>query len=941
MSTDRTAENAIPNKDKRPSAVRGLDAIGTSGGSTQKFADVEAIERLEDAERRYHAIFDSAIDSGIIALDLDGLVTNWSRGAERLFGWTEAEMLGQHADRIFTPEDREAGIPASEIENARRDGRASDERWHLRKDGSRFFAHGALTPLSGTRVAGFVKAVRDVTDQHASRAALEEARLRAELMTAASRLGTFDYDLVQGTLTWDDNCRALFGLPPGAPVTYAEAFLQGVHPDDRGPAEAAVDVALDPASGGKVEVEYRTIGIEDGKVRHVAARGQMFFEDGRAVRLLGTVQDVTDARIAEARLRETEQRLRLANRATNDAIWDWDLVSNHVTWNEAVERAYGHRLADVLPTGEWWIGHIHPDDRERIEDSIHAVIDGEGSDWTDEYRFLRADGGHTEVLDRGYVLRDAEGRAIRMIGAMFDQTDRKRIEASLREEATGLAEQVEQSRGELERLWASSPDLLLVIDFNGFFRRVNPAWTTVLGYTADELVGHHVNEFVIGDDHAQTTDAYTLAASGGSPTVVNRYRHKDGSLRWISWAAAPSGELTYATGRDITGEIEAHEALRQTEEALRQAQKVEAVGQLTGGVAHDFNNLLTVIRGSVDLLRRHGLPEDKRARYIDAIADTAERATRLTNQLLAFARRSALQPQVFDAAANLLALETMLRTLGGSRIETTFDLSDAPYWVETDPSQFDTAIVNMAVNARDAMAGEGTLSLRVSRVDTLPPVRGHAAVDKPHVAVSLTDTGTGIAPDQIDQIFEPFFTTKDVGQGTGLGLSQVFGFAKQSLGEVEVRSEVGRGSTFTLYLPEAAAPLINAVGASETEPLPRGACILVVEDNRNVGEFATHALAELGHESYWAQDAEAALAKLKQDAEQFDLVFTDVVMPRRSGIELAEEIARQYPKLPVVLTSGYSHVLAQEGSRGFPLLRKPYSIEELASFLADAVKDKR
>ncbi|MBW6526404.1 PAS domain S-box protein [Sphingomonas sp. RHCKR7] len=894
----------------------------------QALALDEARRRSEKLEERYQAIVDSAIDNAIIAMDADGNVTSWSKGAERIFGWSEAEMIGQPADRFFTPEDRAAGVPDREFNGARAAGRASDERWHLRKDGSRFFAHGAMTPLRGTEAAGFVKAVRDITAEHETKAALESARGRAAMMTHAARLGTFDYDLTSGDLAWDEGCRALFGLSPDANVTYEGAFLRGLHPDDRAGADAAVASALDPEGDGVFETEYRTVGIADGRLRFVAARGQAFFADGRALRLLGTVQDVTEARLAERRLRETEQRLRFANRATNDPIWDWDLVADQVTWNEAIRTCFGHSLDTVNPSGAWWLDHIHPEDRERIATSIHAVIDHGHIDWSDDYRFRRADGSYADVRDRGYVIRDDEGRPLRMIGAMLDQSDRVRTERTLRDEAVVLA-------GEVERLWTASPDLLVVMASDGTYRRVNPAWGTILGYDEDELVGAAATALSHPDESRATEGALVTAQQGDLSSFSQKVRHKDGSYRLIDWAAATRDDEIFAIGRDITEKRAAENTLRQTEEALRQSQKVEAVGQLTGGVAHDFNNLLTVIRGSVDLLRRPNISDERRARYIDAIADTTDRATKLTGQLLAFARRQALKPEVIDASHHIDALQDMLRTLTGSRIETRYDLLAEPALVLADPSQFDTAIVNMAVNGRDAMDSEGTLTIAVRLVDRVPAVRAHPPVDGAHVAISITDTGSGIPAERIGQIFEPFFTTKGVGHGTGLGLSQVIGFAKQSSGDVAVSSEVGAGAVFTLYLPVAAPdPQRSAVSVAPTRNLRAGSCILIVEDNKDVGEFATQALAELGHQSLWVSDADAALVELGVAPDRFDVVFTDVVMPGRSGIELAEEVTRLFPALPVVLTSGYSHILAEKGSSGYELLRKPYSLDELSGALA-------
>lgn len=380
------------------------------------------------------------------------------------------------------------------------------------------------------------------------------------------------------------------------------------------------------------------------------------------------------------------------------------------------------------------------------------------------------------------------------------------------------------------------------------------------------------------------------------------------------------------------------------EEALRQAQKLEAIGQLTGGVAHDFNNLLTVIISGVDALRRPGLSEERRSRYIEAIAETAERAAKLTAQLLAFARRQPLREVVFDATDRVSRIVEMLTTVVGARISLDTDFRLTPALVRADLVQFETALVNMAVNARDAMNGEGAILLRVDAATEIPAVPGHPAVVGAFISVSITDSGVGLDAEQIARIFEPFYTTKAVGKGTGLGLSQVYGFAKQSGGDVRVNSIPGQGATFTLYLPRSSeAPL-----AREPEPQIEAVDgddsgrILVVEDNENVGEHASQLLRDLGYETVRAADAPSALRVLEEAVDPFDLVLSDIVMPGgMSGLELAGHLARTHPQLQVVLTTGYSDVLAEGGAEDIELLRKPYSMDALGALMRRLINKAR
>ncbi|MDA9490010.1 ATP-binding protein [Bradyrhizobium sp. CCBAU 11361] len=379
---------------------------------------------------------------------------------------------------------------------------------------------------------------------------------------------------------------------------------------------------------------------------------------------------------------------------------------------------------------------------------------------------------------------------------------------------------------------------------------------------------------------------------------------------------------------------------REAEEALKHSQRLEALGQLTGGVAHDFNNLLTVIRASVDLLNRPQLTEERRQRYMTAIADAVARAARLTSQLLAFARRQTLKPEVFDVGERMRSLHDMLATLLGPAIEIATQLPAEPCLVNADASQFETALINMATNARDAMQGKGRISFKVEAATTVPDALAHLPGSRGFVSVVVSDTGIGIPAARLGRVFEPFFTTKQVGHGTGLGLSQVFGFARQSGGEVTVASEVGQGSTFSLYLPRVPADLLPQQQAPNTAPAVPGSgmSVLVVEDNIELANFAADGLTELGYSITLVDNAADALAELVVDTDRFDVVFSDVVMPGMTGLELGRAIRDRGIGVPVVLTTGYSEALAQDGNHGFDLVQKPYSIEELSQILHRAAR---
>jgi signal transduction histidine kinase len=365
------------------------------------------------------------------------------------------------------------------------------------------------------------------------------------------------------------------------------------------------------------------------------------------------------------------------------------------------------------------------------------------------------------------------------------------------------------------------------------------------------------------------------------------------------------------------------------EDQLRQAHKMQALGQLTGGIAHDFNNLLTVIQGSADMLRRPGLAEDKRIRFADAVVQASGKAAALTGQLLAFARRQPLQPEVIEVNELIRAMIDLLDRTLGERIAVTTELWDKACTVEADRAQLESALLNIAVNARDAMPDGGQLAIRTAPFDDAE--RGAM------VGVSVSDSGGGMDEDTLGRAFEPFFTTKMTGKGTGLGLSQVYGFASQSGGDVRIASVVGMGTTVTILLPCSGAQSESRAADELAGPLRgRAGRILLVEDNDEVGEFAEHLLGELGHEVRRVRSGEQAL--LLAGREPFDAVFTDVVMPGMSGLELAGRLADLRPDLPIILTTGFSEEIARSGAGGRPVILKPYRPETLAAAIDQVLR---
>ncbi|PZQ76924.1 MAG: hybrid sensor histidine kinase/response regulator [Variovorax paradoxus] len=661
---------------------------------------------------------------------------------------------------------------------------------------------------------------------------------------------------------------------------------------------------------------------------------------------------VAEVELREAQKRESEERYRLAVLATNDAVWDWQLADGHVVWNRALGALFGHAEAET--DAGWWLDHIHPEDRGRIERGIHAVIDGGGTGWSDGYRFRRADGSYADVFDRGTVLRDEAGEPLRMIGAMLDLTERNRAEAALRE-----------SERQFRTLFEIIDEGFCVIEFldgphgplsDYVHVAANPAYTANAGIP--DVVGQRVRDMVPQEADGWV-ETYRRVLLTGEPVRFERELVRTG--RYLELAAfrvePPERRQVAVLFLDVTKRHRAEQALRElnetlerrvadevaersrTEDALRQAQKMEAVGQLTGGIAHDFNNMLAVVIGSLDLLaRRFADSEPRAARYIESARDGARRAAQLTQRLLAFSRQQPLKPEAVDANRLVAGMSDLLRhSLGASvRLET---VQAGGLWrSHADPNQLENVILNLAVNARDAMPDGGRLTIETANchLDENYAAAHIGLAPGQYVMIAVTDTGAGMTSEVLAKAFDPFFTTKDVGRGTGLGLSQVYGFVKQSGGHVKIYSEHGQGTTVKVYLPRLTGHAEAPAPAQSAGSLPLGDAqevVLVVEDEPGVRQFSVEALAELGYRVLEADGAAAALELIDAHPE-IALLFTDVVMPEVNGRKLADEARRRRPGLKVLFTTGYTrNAVVHNGvlDPGVQLIGKPFTVEALAA----------
>jgi PAS domain S-box-containing protein len=632
---------------------------------------------------------------------------------------------------------------------------------------------------------------------------------------------------------------------------------------------------------------------------------------------------------ASQRLHESERRFRLLVEGVVDyAIFMLDPGGIVTNWNAGAERIEGYTAGEVL--GRHFSLFYTPEDRTAGRPQRALETARREGRYAEEGWRVRKDG--TRFL--ASVVIDAiheQGRLIGFAEITRDITERHAAQTAL-----------EESERNFRLLVSNLTDYALyMIDPDGYISSWNAGGERITGYVAGEIIGQHFSRFYTDADRAAGRPAQALAIA----REIGRYEEegwrvrKDGSFFWASVVIDPIRDdrgtlLGFAKiTRDITERRDALAALDRIRVQLAEAQKMDALGQLTGGVAHDFNNLLMIVSGHIHTLKRAVAADPRATRAAQAIELAAQRGATLTSQLLTFARRQRVNPRPVDLAQQIASVREVLTSGLGGGIRLIVDVGPEIWRVTIDVSEFEIALVNLAVNARDAMPNGGTMTIAARNValdDGEPVVPGD------YVELTVSDTGNGIPEDILGRVFDPFFTTKPVGKGTGLGLSQVHGFVHQAGGTVKIASTLGKGTTLTMYLPRAVSELGAAAADDGARAHPQAGTVLLVEDNPDVASACAGLLEQLGYAVRWVSNAEAAFREIEKD--HIDLVFSDIVMPGRlDGLGLARILRQQHPRLPILLATGYSEA-AQAVHADFPILRKPYRVQELSRALAELTR---
>ncbi|MDJ0387007.1 PAS domain S-box protein [Roseomonas sp. E05] len=923
----------------------------------------------------------SASEYAIITTDLDGRVTGWNPGAEQLFGWSRAEMLGRGISRLFSAEDVEEDRPQAGMRRAAEEGARAEHDRRLRQDRGRFWAGSEVTSLRSAEGehAGHVKMLH--AGGEAPRTADYETLLaaqqvvmrgpgsaltiwRAVVSAAMGVIGAAESACVE-TPEGDELIYRAVGGPCAVGTRIPrQGTLSGRCLDERRMLlcnDVLADARLDHALHRKLAISA-VIAVpvprRDGfaaVLKLASSRRDAFTEQDAALAQLlvgiisGGLSSLAEEHFLQA-LRNSETRLRLMADSVPQIVWQADAEGRLDFLNRRWTEFTGLSVEEGL-AGRCLLDLLHPDDVAPTLDAWREA-QAAGGGFRVNHRLRTATGDYRWLLTVGEPHRDPHtGEILRWFGGSTDVDAEHRAQETIRQLKDTLEERVEERTRERDRIWRLSRDMLGIADARGTLLSVNPAWTRILGWGEAELLGRNPDCLTHPEDRAAMhAEIARLLAGEEALHHESRLRTASGDYRWVSWSASAESGLLYLVGRDVTAEKDQALALAQAEEQLRHSQKMEAVGQLTGGLAHDFNNLLAGIIAGLEMLQTRVAQERFKEldRYIRLARGAADRAAALTHRLLAFSRRQALDPQPTDLNRLVREIEELIRRTVGPAIRVEIATAADLWLTHCDRHQIENALLNLCINARDAMPDGGRLVIGTENADFRygrPPARDL----KPgqYVALRVTDTGTGMPPEVVERAFDPFYTTKPLGQGTGLGLSMVYGFARQSGGQVHIASEPGRGTMVEIDLPRyrgTAGDQGSGKGAAPLGRARRNETVLIVDDEPVIRILMAEALREVGHTVLEAQDGAAAQLILEGDA-RVDLLLTDVGLPGgMNGRQLADAARVRRPELKVVFITGFAEKAAVGSATldpGMEVMTKPFTMRDLAAKIGAALRRSR
>ena len=856
--------------------------------------DITARQRAEE-QLLYHANLLQYVSDAVIATDVRFIITAWNHAAEALYGWSASEVTGQPLDAFLqtTYVDEQ---PQQVLQQLLAQGGWQGEALQKHKDGATItiLASVSLIKDSAGAWVGVVAVNRDIT---APKRAEQALRAREERFRRYFELGLIGMAITSpttGMLEVNDEICAILGYDRSELLQTTWAEL--THPDD-----LAADVAqFNHILAGELDgyaSEKRCIR-KDGQVIHTTNSVKCQRRaDGSVEYFVAVLQDITARKRAEERLRAAEVRYRTLVERIPAIMYiaTLDATSSTVYISPQVEALLGFSQAEWMADPNRWLRQLYPHDRDQV---LPTMARSQATDMPirSEFRMLTRAGHVIWFRDEAVVVRNEAGQPLFLQGVMVDITERKRAEEALRDSE------------ELYRLITENTgDLISVLDQQGYTLYASPSFWHILGYDPAELLGTSRFDLVHPDDLPSLREAWGKLPTHGAVEATLRYRHADGSWRWIeshtTLVARQAGYVVVTVSHDITERrrIDAH---------LLQAQKMETVGHLAGGIAHDFNNMLSVIIGFIGSAQEQ-LAQDNLAQHDLKVAETAAwRAAKLTGQLLAFARKQVVESQVLNLNIVIVELDQMLRRL----ISEDIDLITMPALdlgqIKADTGQIEQVITNLVVNARDAMPQGGRLTIETNNtmLDSSYIDQHGGGSPGDYVMLAISDTGIGMTEATQARIFEPFFTTKEIGKGTGLGLAICHGIIKQAGGYIWAYSEVGQGTTFKIYLPRVYDVADTFLGRAERPVVSTGTeTVLLVEDEPLVRELARNILHEQGYTVLAAANGAEAWRVLQGAiGATIALLITDVVMPQMGGEALAEQVRRVYPSIKVLFVSGYA-----------------------------------